>query len=373
MGNKNFEPKKSLFIIFLIFLTLISWLILDFIASNTILKKNEDCYNFEMFYYELKKNCIGKNRFKSSFPTVDVYTDKYGLRSFKDNKKLNEAKNIFIFGDSFTFGLGLNYEDTYTGLLEKDLKSYNFYNFAVGSYSPTVHLYKLKQAIQSQILPDKILIFLDLTDIFDEGSRWFINKKDGKPNMPNDDVFQSSNKKESFKKKNLKISNEFAALTNKNLRILRSKIQNTFKKDNQVSFDVKTSFQGQFTYTKLSNLNKIFWTEEIFENGLYKIEKNINLISKIAKELKSEFYLIIYPWAETLEYGQSEFSWSKFGKQLCLNNKCKLIDTIPNFIEYKEYNKNWVNELYFVRDEHFNKGGAKLISDSVKKKIVGFE
>ena len=36
-------------------------------------------------------------------------------------------------------------------------------------------------------------------------------------------------------------------------------------------------------------------TEEIFENGLYKIEKNINLISKIAKELKSEFYLIIYP------------------------------------------------------------------------------
>ena len=33
----------------------------------------------------------------------------------------------------------------------------------------------------------------------------------------------------------------------------------------------------------------------------------------------------------------------------------------------EEYNKNWVNELYFVRDEHFNKGGAKLISDSVKK------
>ena len=81
--------------------------------------------------------------------------------------------------------------------------------------------------------------------------------------------------------------------------------------------------------------------------------------------IKSEFYLIIYPWAETLEYGQSEFSWSKFGYQLCLSNKCKLIDTIPDFIEYKEYNKNWVNELYFVRDEHFNKGGAKLISDLV--------
>ena len=135
-------------------------------------------------------------------------------------------------------------------------------------------------------------------------------------------------------------------------------------------FCIKRSFQGQFTYTKLSELNKIFWTEEIFKNGIIKIQDNINEISEIAKKYNSEFYLVLYPWAETLEDGEKEFNWSNFGKKLCLNNKCKLIDTIPHFKKYKEKNNNWVNELYFVNDEHFNKGGAKFIANLVKNKII---
>ena len=120
----------------------------------------------------------------------------------------------------------------------------------------------------------------------------------------------------------------------------------------------------------MSDLNKIFWTEEIFKNGIIKIQDNINEISEIAKKYNSEFYLVLYPWAETLEDGEKEFNWSNFGKNLCLNNKCKLIDTIPHFKKYKEKNNNWVNELYFVNDEHFNKGGAKFIANLVKNKII---
>ena len=90
----------------------------------------------------------------------------------------------------------------------------------------------------------------------------------------------------------------------------------------------------------------------------------------LKKYFNSEFYLVLYPWAETLEDGEKEFNWSNFGKKLCLNNKCKLIDTIPHFKKYKEKNNNWVNELYFVNDEHFNKGGAKFIANLVKNKII---
>ena len=41
-----------------------------------------------------------------------------------------------------------------------------------------------------------------------------------------------------------------------------------------------------------------------------------------------------------------------------------------SLIKYKEKNNNWVNELYFVSDEHFNKGGAKFIANLVKNKII---
>ena len=70
-----------------------------------------------------------------------------------------------------------------------------------------------------------------------------------------------------------------------------------------------------------------------------------------------------------MEFGQNEFSWSNFGKELCLIESCVLIDAIPDFVKYKKNNKNWVNQLYFVNDEHFNAQGAKLLSDIVIKKL----
>ena len=78
--------KKVVYINLLIFLFL--FLLIDPILSNTYLNlKKKTCYQFEEFYYELKKNCKGLDKFKSSFPTVNVYTDKYGLRIDKKQKR----------------------------------------------------------------------------------------------------------------------------------------------------------------------------------------------------------------------------------------------------------------------------------------------
>ena len=93
----------------------------------------------------------------------------------KNKIKQETKKNIFLFGDSFTFGVGLEYEDTFAGILESNLPQYNFYNFAVGSYSPTVHLYRLNEALDRPFTR-KIILFLDLTDVIDESQRWFYDK-----------------------------------------------------------------------------------------------------------------------------------------------------------------------------------------------------
>ena len=107
----------------------------------------------------MKKNCKGKYRFKKSFPLVKTYTDEMGLRVSKSNQNKNpDNKNIFVYGDSFTYGVGLEYEKTYVGLIEKRLENYNVYNFGVGSYSPSVYLYKLKQYLSRGVYPNKVLI-----------------------------------------------------------------------------------------------------------------------------------------------------------------------------------------------------------------------
>ena len=78
---------------------------------------------------------------------------------------------------------------------------------------------------------------------------------------------------------------------------------------------------------------------------------------------------MIYPWAETLEFGQDKFNWSNFSKNLCSFERCHLIDSIPTFFRYKSNNESWITDLYFLNDEHLNKKGAKLLSEIVIKKL----
>ena len=333
-------------------------LILDFLSSNYLLNK-KNCFLFEKYFYSLEKNCTGTYRFKSSFPSNNIYTDENGLRVRHNYKKSNSDRNIFIFGDSFTFGVGLEYKDSYVGLLEEKYKEYNFFNFAVPSYSPSVYLHKLKEMIDKEIFPKKILIFLDLSDVFDEATRWKFNKKSMEAQLLNDDIFKK-NQKIDFKEKNFKILKQVSSILNTELRYFRNK-QKKEKK-------IKTSIQGNFTYKNYDNLNSDFWNKKKFNYGIIQIKSIFEEISKISEAKETELYLIIYPWVETLEYGQDSFNWSNFSKNLCEGN-CKFIDTIPYFIDYKKENINWMFELYFPNDEHFNELGNKFLFEILKKNI----
>ena len=88
--------KKFSFYSLLLLIIFSFFLIFDFILSNTFLKHSH-CVNFSEYFYELKKNCSGKYRFKKSFPLVETYTDENGFRVGKKNiKKDINKKNIFL-------------------------------------------------------------------------------------------------------------------------------------------------------------------------------------------------------------------------------------------------------------------------------------
>ena len=366
------KRSKVVFInlLFLIFFFLLG----DLIISKYFLElKSSTCYKFEKKYYELKKNCKATDKFKSSFPTVKIFTDKLGLRANKNSVKDKNKENILIFGDSFTFGVGIEYEDTYSGLLEKKYQNYNFYNYAVGSYSPTVHLYKLQKAIEENIIPTKVILFLDLTDVYDEGTRWLTNNSSNKPFLSNKHIIKEDSNEMRLERgesklidRNFKLSKTLASTLNYNLRILRNKISTLRKnKENKI----KTSFQGEFTYIEKDKLKSEYWTKKIFDDGIKKIETKVKEIAKISKEKNFDFYLVIYPWGETLAYGQDSFSWEEFGEKLCSNDKCTLVNTFNDFTNEKEKNRFWYSNLYFIGDEHFNPSGNEFMFNILSRKI----
>ena len=357
---------KKLFFYFLSIIIAVFFILsLDFTLSNTVLSY-KNCFKYDEFYYELKKNCIGKYRFKKSFPIVKTITDEMGLRVGENSLPKNKnKKNIFIFGDSFTYGVGIEYEKTYVGLIEKKFSNYNVYNFGVGSYSPSVYLYKLKKTLEKNIVPEKILLFLDLTDLIDEASRWTYDESIVKVRLATNYVYKNSKKKEKFTKKNFKLLNNVSSYINYHSRNLREFANIKLNEKRKI----KTSIQGSFTYKDLNSLDKRFWKNGVFLKGKNNLKKRLSQISDISKKNNIEFYLIIYPWAETLEFGQKNFSWSNFAKEICSDKNCNLIDTIPDFQNYKNENINWSTELYFLNDEHFNDKGANLLFNSIVTKI----
>ena len=357
--------KKKLFYFFSIFLFCFLVLVIDLLLSNTFLNY-KNCFKYEEYYYELKKNCKESYRFKKTFPIVETITDDMGLRTgSKSPLKNKESKNLFIFGDSFTYGVGLEYEKTYVGLIENKMNKYNIFNFGVGSYSPSVYLYKLKKTLKKNIIPDKILIFLDLTDVLDEANRWDYNKDSNTIKLKTNGVYRKSLEKEKFLKRNFKVLTNLSSYFNFHLRTLRDKVKINIKDERKI----KTSIQGSFTYTEPELLDKRFWKSGTFTSGIAKLEDRLKEISNISKKINSDFYVVIYPWAETLEFGQENFNWSEFVKSICIKNQCKVIDAIPEFQLYKNQNVNWSNELYFLNDEHFNEKGASLLFKKVIKNI----
>ena len=50
--------------------------------------------------------------------------------------------------------------------------------------------------------------------------------------------------------------------------------------------------------------------------AIKKIELKLSEISKLSRKYDSELFVLIYPWAETLQYGQEHFNWENFANNL---------------------------------------------------------
>ena len=109
---------------------------------------------------------------------------------------------------------------------------------------------------------------------------------------------------------------------------------------------------------------------KIKENpGKFKIKEKVEQISHISKNYKSEFYIVVYPWGETLVHGQKAFSWENFGNELCSNNRCILVNTFPAFESKKNIDRFWYSNLYFIGDEHLNPKGNLFLSKILERDV----
>lgn len=98
--------------------------------------------------------------------------------AFRDSEvryvlKVAQSRRILLIGDSFTEGVGTEFENTFAGLLQRAGQSraekVEFLNAAVSSYSPTLYYRKIKFLLDSGVTFDEVVVFSDISDVYDEG------------------------------------------------------------------------------------------------------------------------------------------------------------------------------------------------------------
>ena len=125
---------------------------------------------------------------------------------------------------------------------------------------------------------------------------------------------------------------------------------------------------GSFLYMNIEDTDQYLWKPFGFDESIAKITKNMEEISKMANSINADFYIIIYPWPDTLEYGQKKFNWEKFASNLCEKVSCtKLINLFPDFRYIKESSNDWVDKLYIKQDLHLREFGHKIVAEKILK------
>lgn len=161
-------PKFTL-IIFLI----IIFVIIDLIVGTIFLTRREEQkgrISDPYFNHTLSANFTGTEPWSGG--RYQIFTNNLG---FKDSKirdvplKIDKHRILFI-GDSFTEGIGIEYDKTWVGILDKKLKEkgYDVLNAGVASYAPTIYYLKTKYLIEKGLKFDELVVFIDLSDVQNE-------------------------------------------------------------------------------------------------------------------------------------------------------------------------------------------------------------
>ena len=363
-------------------------LILDSILTGLFLKNTSFWKNEK--WEDKSHRIISKVYHHDLKPNVEVYetwggklkrkiiTNSIGFRdsSKKEILENTEKTRILLIGDSFIEGSGYDYEHTFAGLLENELgNNYEILNSAVESYSPSIYFKKTDFFLSQGYVFDKALVFLDLSDIYDE---MFI-KFDDNQNI----ISEIPKEKQTLERK---IKNKIYSLgwflrdhtlTFRIMYLISDKteeIKNYLKLKLKASKSLNKSFfstsRDDAIFYRMTHIDRGFWTfneDKYLEvsQGLAQSEKYLKKLFELLNKNKIDSYLIIYPWPAQIQYGDKKHSpfWEKFSK----SNNINLINLYDIF--KSENNRQFIFDNFIYGDIHWNKKGTLKVFNEIIKKI----
>lgn len=376
-------------IISIILAVLLSTLMLDFIAANTYtlihgypwaerqdevkmigLRKDLYVVPLPIFDHGFEKNTHFE-KLRRHGPAYEMFTNSLGFkdRSIRNIPISSNNRRILFIGDSFTEGVGFAYDDTFVGLIDKELSKKNIevFNAGVISYCPSIYWRKIKYLIEDVGLKfDEVVVFLDISDIMDEALYYCVDddgniarKFMGNATILGLDSYESKLSTKIFKNAKMLLRNNSIIIHSvlSNLANLYFSAKNIiYKKPDDIKLMDHTQ-KGHWTYDKADY--KAFG-----EKGLKKCDFYMDKLYQMLKQNNISLTVAVYPWPNQIIYDKEDSIQVKYWKNWCAQRQVRFINYFPYLMTGKNDKEKWgvINKYYLKNDVHFNKEGNKFIA-----------
>jgi len=324
-------------------------------------------------------NPIYDHGFAPNFDGYDVWgelryrliTNSLGFKdgSVRDVPMKSAARRILLIGDSFAEGIGMSFEESFAGLLDRAGQERSdkveFLNAGVASYSPSIYYKKIKYLLDAGLQVDEVVVFSDTSDVTDEATSYFCI--DDNPRYRSHCTAAEG-------------SAQPAAAPKRKADFLIDR----FVVTNRVRIFIKRSIQSFLGNRRISintDHDRIGWTIPGLdvghdykplgvEGGIRRSLQNMRSLSDLLTAKNIPLTIVVYPWAQQLAQGDRNSLQISLWREFC-DSRCKaFIDLFPVFFAAADADKNWYEHLYILGDDHFSAAGNQLMFREMAKRLL---
>jgi hypothetical protein len=304
----------------------------------------------EIFHHGFKPLASARSSWGSL--RADYRIDSLGLRdaSAREVPLRSDRRRLVFVGDSFTEGIGIDYEKTFVGLVAQALepKGIEVVNAGCASYSPVIYYRKIRWLLDQGFQFDELAVYVDVGDVQDEVT-YFL---DGDGNVASDE--------------RRRLREERQNIRYPLPRLLRNLTARQFLKRNTIA--LFALYEGMENAVATEDRRDGLWTvdprlyEEFGREGLARARRNMDLLAGLLAERGIRLTVAVYPWPDQIRHGDLESLQVSFWKQWAAGKGADFIDYFPRFVEPGRSREILARQ--FIRgDIHWNEAGHRTIAD----------
>lgn len=352
--------KRLLFsgLLLLVFDVALAQLMKLFPAGNARESEQQYRISHDVYHHDLRKSFRGPSLWGSRVFTIHTNSLGFKDREVREIPLKSDKRRIVFLGDSVSEGIGLPFDETFVGIVDRKLRDegVEVLNASVSSYSPSIYYRKTKYLIEELKLEfNDLVVCIDISDIHDEAIYYEIDSEGRVVSAATSS--RSEAEPHYGLKKFLKQNSILLRLAD---NVKDHYARNTWKR--------LLGHGGESPVRGIFGRDRGCWTveEPIFERigrpGLQQAEAVMDQLVELARRHGKSLTVIVHPWPAQIVARDQASKQVLFWRQWTERRRIPFINMFPPFVNERD---PWdvLEEYYIPWDVHLNEAGHRRYAD----------